>query len=87
MLKSSPRATDFNNLMIPERDEEYDRQVTGPKIDQTIENTNESQQKLTPHGQDQKSILSAGDNFSMQIKSVRPPDSADTNAINRGKTY
>ena len=87
MLKSSPRATDFNNLMIPERDEEYDRQVTGPKMDQTIENTNESQQKLTPHGQDQKSILSAGDNFSMQIKSVRPPDSADTNAINRGKTY
>ena len=44
MLKSSPRATDFNNLMIPERDEEYDRQVTGPKMDQTIENTNESQQ-------------------------------------------
>ena len=65
MLKSSPRATDFNNLMIPEREEEYDRQVTGPKMDQTIENTNESQQKLTPHGQDQKSILSAGDNFSM----------------------
>ena len=51
--------------MIPEREEEYDRQVTGPKMDQTIENTNESQQKLTPHGQDQKSILSAGDNFSM----------------------
>jgi len=26
MLKSSPRGThDFNNLMIPERDEEYDR--------------------------------------------------------------
>jgi hypothetical protein len=32
-------------------------------------------------------ILSAGDNFSMQIKSVRPPDSADTNAITRGKPY
>lgn len=50
MLKSSPRASDFNNLMIPEREEEYDRQISGPKMDQTIENTNESQQKLTPHG-------------------------------------
>ena len=86
MLKSSPRASDFNNLMIPEREEEYDRQVTGHKMDQTIENTNESQHKLTPHGQD-LGILSAGDNFSMQIKSVRPPDSADTNAITRGKPY
>ena len=73
--------------MIPERDEEYERRDTGPAMGQTIENTNDSKQNLTPHGQDQKSILSAGDNFSMQIKSVRPPDSADTNAFPRAKPY
>lgn len=46
MLKSFPKG--LNNLMIQERDEEYERQVTGPKMDQTIENTNESKQNLTP---------------------------------------
>ena len=67
MLKSSPRGNhDFNNLMIPERDDEYDRQVPGPKMDQTIENTVDSNKNLTPHGMiDKRSILSAGDNFSM----------------------
>lgn len=59
-----------------------------PPLDHTIQ----TDDKLTPNAQDHKSLLSAGrtrggeDNFSMQIKSVRPPDSADTHAI-RVKPY
>jgi len=31
IIKSSPRATGFKNLMIPEKDEEYERHISGPE--------------------------------------------------------